>query len=139
MSKAVVPSAVGTAGAVVSCSVMMIAFVPALAGVVGASASTLAMGASTAQPGWIRFVNSYSAEMVGVSIGLLLWGIWRASRVVKILVGIGMGFLVVGQVAMVNAFVVPALSTIIVGNVIGWVQGRRTSRSAPVMPKPAGH
>lgn len=130
MSRAVVPAAVGTAGAVVSCSVMMVAVFPALAGVVGASASAAARGLGSSQPGWIRFVSGYSAEMVLVSIGLLLWGIWRASRLVKILVGIGMGFLLVGQVVMVNAFVVPALATIIGGNVIGWVQGARAKRVA---------
>ncbi|MDA8199108.1 MAG: hypothetical protein M0Z54_06720 [Thermaerobacter sp.] len=130
MSRAVVPSAVGTAGAVVSCSVMMFAVFPALAGVVGASASAAARGLGSSQPGWIRFVSGYSSEMVLVSVGLLLWGIWRASRLVKILVGIGMGFLLVGQVVMVNGFVVPALATIIGGNVIGWVQGARAKRVA---------
>ena len=129
MNKDVVGSTVGTAGAVVSCSVMMFAVFPALAGVVGASASSMAMGMVASQPAWVRWVSHYSLEMVIVSIGFLLWGVWRSSRLVQLLVGIGMVILLVGQFAMVNVLVIPSLSFILGGNVVGWIQRTNPRRS----------
>lgn len=129
MNKHVVGSTVGSAGAVVSCSIMMFAVFPALAGVVGVSASTMTMSVVSSQPAWVNWVSHYSLEMVIVSIGFLLWGIWRSSRLVKLLVGVGMVILLVGQFAMVNALVIPSLSFIIGGNVVGWIQSTKPRRS----------
>lgn len=83
-------------GTAVSCSAMMFSLFPALLGTVGAWVSSSMPGmpgvASTptsALPGWVQLVTQYAPEILAVSVVLMIWAVWSASRVVKVLVGLG--------------------------------------------------
>lgn len=117
----------GTMGTVVSCSAMMFAVFPALLGIVGASAST-SMGMMGTEalslPGWVPWVTRYSAEILAISMLLMGWGVWRASRLAQALVGLGMVLLIANQVSMTPTLFLPALGFVIAGNVVAWRQTR---------------
>jgi hypothetical protein len=120
---------IGVLGTVVSCSAMMFSLFPALLGVVGASASSgtamMGMGMTTSMPPtWVDFVAHYSALILAVSIGFMVWGIRRSSRAAKMVVALGIIVLIVNELSMTPYLFFPALGLIIGGNAMAWWTAR---------------
>jgi hypothetical protein len=119
----------GSAGAVVSCTPMIFAAVPALAGVFGATAASSAgmmMMSSAAPyghkvpPPWVGTIGHYAGSILLVSLALLAWGALRAPSSARWVVGAGMVLLIWNYLAMSAGLFVVALVLIVAGNIWAW-------------------
>ena len=124
-------AALGTAGAVVSCAVLIFSTVPAVAGLFGASAASgvtmmgMTMAPTHVTPPWILALGAWRIPILIISLGLLGWGVWRAGRWAQILVAAGMLVLIVNEFHMTDTLFFPALVLLVAGNIIGWWSARR--------------
>lgn len=122
-----VGSMAGAVGSVVSCSGMFFAWFPSLMGAVTASTTGMGMmdSPNAHPPAWAQWATRYSPEILGVSILLMAFGVFRASVLARLTVAAGIVLLIVNQVTMEPYFFFPALALAIAGNAIAWRQAAR--------------
>ena len=95
----------------------MFSRVPALLGTVGASVHRsmpglrgMASTPTTARPTWVLVVTPYAVKILAVSAAVMIWVVWRPSRVVQLLVGLDQVLLAVHENHMTSVVFRPALA-----------------------------
>ncbi|KPV45707.1 hypothetical protein AN477_02055 [Alicyclobacillus ferrooxydans] len=86
------------------------------------SIGVTALTGMSAHPAWVKSVMHYSLPILILSVILLILGIWRATRLTRTIVGVGILLIVLNIFVKSPVLAYPSLVLIVGGNIIGWAQ-----------------
>jgi hypothetical protein len=116
-----VSGVLGFLGLWASCSSLVFAMAPGLAGLFGAAVT--GMG-HVPLPGFAQFFSRYAVPILAVSAILLGLAVARAGALAQGLTGLGLVFLVINLAGMTPALFVPGMALVVAGGVAGWLNAR---------------
>ncbi len=127
---------VGAACAVAGCTPMLFAAVAGTAGSVGAQGVRLVMGGMAGGmrpmvPGWVVWLGAASWPLLLLSTGLLLWSLWRAPGMGRLLAYGGVALLLINQFHMRLWLFIPALLLLFGGFAASFLLSGRSARTRP--------
>ena len=122
----------GAACAVAGCTPLLFAALAGTAGAVGTQGVQMGMAGGTAMtPGWVAALGAASWPLVLLSIGLLVWSLWRAPLLARALGYAGTALLLANQFYMRLWLFLPALLLVLAGFAAVLVRAGRPSQAPP--------